>query len=113
MGNHTNLFGSMEWKWEVDVQEGGYWSVGVGDGSTFICKESVDGSSFFTFTLPILFNPFPVSQYSQFHQTIPCTPSSVLLCLCAHLNSLFNRTTFSTSILIFFILFALTQFFMT
>ena len=54
----------MEWKWDVDVQEGGYWSVGVRDGLTFICKEGVDGSSFFTFTLPILFNPFPASQYS-------------------------------------------------
>ena len=65
----------MEWKQDVDVREGGYWSVGVRDGLTFICKEGVDGSSFFTFTLPILFNPFPASQYSQFHQMIPCTPT--------------------------------------
>ena len=101
----------MEWKWDVDVQEGGYWSDGVGGDLTFICKEGVNGSSFFTCTPPILFNPFPVSQYSRFHQMIPCTPASVLLCLCACLNSLFNCTTFSASILILFIFLALAQFF--
>ena len=85
----------MERKRVVDVQEGGYWSNGVGDDSTFVCKEGVDGSSFFTLTLLFLFNPFPASQYSQFHQTIPCTSASVLLCLCTHLNSPFNCTSFS------------------
>ena len=55
--------------------------------------------------------PSPWSQYSWFHQTIPCTPSSVLLLLCACLNSLFNHTNFSTSHLIVCIFLALTQFF--
>ena len=102
----------MDQKWDVDVWEGGYWSVGVGDGSTFICKEGVDGSSFLTFTLPILFNPFPSSQYSRFHQMIPCTPASVLLILCTHLNSLFNHINFSASHLILSIFLALAQFFL-
>ena len=101
----------MEWKWDVDVQEGGYWSDGVGGDLTFICKEGVNGSSFFTCTPPILFNPFPVSQYSRFHQMIPCTPASVLLFLCACLNALFNCTIFSASHLILSIFLALAQFF--
>ena len=101
----------MERKRDVDMQEGGYWSVGVGDGSTFICKEGVNGSSFLTFTLPIPFNPFPVSQYSRFHQTIPSTPASVLLFLCACLNCFFNCTNFSASRLILPIFLTLAQFF--
>ena len=101
----------MEQNRDVDVWEGGYWSVGVGDRLAFICKEGVDCSSFFTFTLLTLFNPFPVSQYSQFYQTIPCTPASVLLFLCAHLNSLFNCANFSASHVILSIFLALAQFF--
>ena len=58
----------MEQNQDVDVQDGGYVR-GVGGGSTFICKEGVDGSSFLI--------PKPMSQYSWFHQTIPNTPLSV------------------------------------
>ena len=43
---------------------------------------------------PYFFTPNPVPQYSWFHQTIPNTPSSVLLLLCAIHNSLLNRLTF-------------------
>ena len=63
----------MEQNQDVDVWDGGYVR-GVGGGSTFICKEGVDGSSFL---IPNLFTPKPMSQYSWFHQTIPNTPLSV------------------------------------
>ena len=82
----------MEWNWEVDVWDGGYVRGGVGGGSTFICKDSVDGSSFL---IPNLFTLNPVPQYSWFHQMTPNVPSSVLLLLCAIRNSLLNRLTFS------------------
>ena len=81
----------MEGNWDVDVHDGGYVKGGVGGGSTF-ANTGVDGSSFFT---PNLFTLSPVPQYSWFHQTIPNTPSSVLLLLCAICNSLLNRLTFS------------------
>ena len=90
-GDHTNSFGSMEQNREVDVRDGGYVRGGVGGCSTFICKDGVDGSSFF---IPNLFTPNPVPQYSLFHQTIPNSPSSVRLLLCAIRNSLLNRLTF-------------------
>ena len=79
----------MERNWDVDVHDGGYVRGGVGGCSTF--SNVVDGSSFF---IPNLFTPNPVPQYSWFHQTIPKTPSSVLLLLCIILNSLLNRLTF-------------------
>ena len=80
----------MEQNRDVDVCDGGYVRGGVGGCSTFI-RGGVDGSSFF---IPNLFTPNPVPQYSWFHQTIPNTPSSVLLLLCAIRNSLLNRLTF-------------------
>ena len=92
IGDHTKLLGSIEQNWDDDVQDGGYVRGGVGGGLTFICKDGVDGSSFLTSNL---FISLSVPQYSWFHQTIPITPSSVLLCLCAIHNSLFNHLTFS------------------
>ena len=74
-----------------EVRDGGYVRGGVGGGSTFICKNGVDGSSFL---IPNLFTPNPVPQYSRFHLTIPNSPSSVRLFLCAICNSLFNCLTF-------------------
>ena len=82
----------MKWNQDVEVCDGGYVRGGVGGGSTFICKDGVNGSSFL---IPNLFTLNPVPQYSWFHQTIPNTPSSVLLFLCAIRNSLFNRLTLS------------------
>ena len=82
----------MERNRDVDVRDGGYVRGGVGGCSTFT-NDGVDGSSLF---IPNLFTPNPVPQYSWFHQTIPNTPSSVLLPLCAIHNSLLNRLTFST-----------------
>ena len=81
----------MSQKMDDEVRDGGYVRGGVGGGSTFICKDGVDGSSFF---IPNLFTPNPVPRYSRFHQTIPNSPSSVLLLLCAIHNSLLNRLTF-------------------
>ena len=78
---------------DVDVQDEGYVRGGVGGGLTFTCKEGVNGSSFFILNL---LTPNPLSQYSWFHQTIPNTPSSVLLLLCISHNSLFNHLTLST-----------------
>ena len=92
-GDHTKLFISIERNQDVDVWDGGYVRGGVGGGSTFICKDGVDGSSFLILNL---FTPKPMSQYSWLHQTIPNTPSSVLLRLCINRNSLFNCLTFST-----------------
>ena len=91
LSDHTNLFGSKERNWDVEVRDGGYVRGGVGGCSTF--RSGVNGSSFF---IPNLFTPNPVPQYSWFHQMIPNTPSSVLLLLCAIRNSLLNRLTFST-----------------
>ena len=85
----------MEQKWDVDVCDMGYCKFGEGGVSTFIF--GVNGSSFLTL---ILFLPFPLSQYSQFHQTIPNTPALFLLLLCISLNSLFNCTNFSASHLV-------------
>ena len=79
----------MERNWDVDVRDGGYVRGGVGGCLTF--SDGVDGSSFF---IPNLFTLNPVPQYSWFHQTIPNTPSSVLLLLCAIRNSLLNHLTF-------------------
>ena len=79
----------MEWNQEVDVRDGGYVRGGVGD-LTFT-NSGVDSSSFF---IPNLFTPNPVPQYSLFHQTIPNSPSSVLLFLCTIRNSLLNHLTF-------------------
>ena len=90
LGDHTNLFGSMEQNWDVELRDGGYVRGGVGGFSTF-GNNGVDGSSFF---IPNLFTPNPVSQYSRFHHTIPNSPSSVLLLLCAIRNSLLNHLTF-------------------
>ena len=70
--NHLDLH--MEQNWDVDMRDGGYVRGGVGGGSTFVCKDGVDGSSFF---IPNLLAPKPVSQYSWFHQMIPNTPFSV------------------------------------
>ena len=92
LGDHTKSFGSMEQNWEVDVRDGGYVRGGVGGGSTFICKDGVDGSSFL---IPNRFTLNPVPQYSLFHQAIPKTPSSVLLFLCVVHNFLFNCLTLS------------------
>ena len=83
----------MEWNQDVDVHDGGYVRGGVGGCSTF--KVGVNSSSFF---IPNLFTLNPVPQYSWFHQTIPNTPSSVLLFLCTICNSLFNRLTFPACI---------------
>ena len=80
----------MERNWDVDVRDGGYVRGGVG-GCLIFTKDGVDGSSFL---IPNLFTPNPVPQYSWFHQTIPNTPSSVLLLLCAICNSLLSRLTF-------------------
>ena len=80
----------MERNRDVNVCDGGYVRGGVGGCSTFT-NSGVNGSSFF---IPNLFTPNPVPQYSWFHQTIPKTPSSVLLLLCAIRNSLLNRLTF-------------------
>ena len=79
----------MERNWDVNVCDGGYVRWGVRGFSTF--SKVVDGSSFY---IPNLFTLNPVPQYSWFHQTIPNTPSSVLLLLCAIRNSLLNRLTF-------------------
>ena len=68
----------MSRKRELDVRDGGYVRGGVGGGSTFICNDGVDGSSFF---IPNLFTLNPVPQYSRFHQMTPNSPSSVLLFL--------------------------------
>ena len=84
--------GSMEQNRDVNVRDGGYVREGVGGGLTFICKDGVDGSSSL---IPNLFTLNLVPQYSWFHQTIPNTPSSVLLLLCAICNSLFNCLTLS------------------
>ena len=92
IGDHTKSFGSMSRKMDDEVREGGYVRGGVGGGSTFTAKSGVDGSSFF---IPNLFTLNPVPQYSQFHQTIPSSPSSVLLFLCTIRNSLLNRLTFA------------------
>ena len=82
----------MSRKREVEVHDGGYVRGGVGGGSIFVCKDSVDGSSFL---IPNLFTLNPVPQYSWFHQMIPNSLSSVLLFLCAICNSLFNCLAFS------------------
>ena len=99
-------------KRDDEVCDGGYVRGGVGGGSTFICKDGVDGSSFL---IPNLFTPNPVPQYSQFHQTIPNAPSSVLLLLCAICNSLLNCLTFpawiSAACLILLILLLFASFF--
>ena len=87
IGDHTNLFGSMERNRDVEVRDGGYVRGGVGGCLSF----GVDGSSFF---ISNLFTPNPVPQYSRFHQMIPNSPSSVLLLLCTIHNSLLNRLTF-------------------
>ena len=81
----------MSWKRDDEVCDGGYVRGGVGGGLTFICNDGVNGSSFF---IPNLFTPNPVPQYSRFHQTIPNSPSSVLLFLCTIHNSLLNHLTF-------------------
>ena len=73
-----------------EVRDGGYVRGGVGGGSTFTHKDGVDGSSFL---IPNIFTPNPVPQYSRFHQTIPNSPSSVLLFLCTIHNSLLNHFT--------------------
>ena len=73
----------------MEVRDGGYVRGGVGGCSTF--SIGVDGSSFFALNL---FTPNPVPQYSLFHQTIPNSPSSVLLLLCAIRKSLLNSLTF-------------------
>ena len=80
----------MQWNQDVDVCDGGYVRGGVG-GCSIFTNAGIDGSSFF---IPNLFTLNPVPQYSWFHQTIPKTPSSVLLLLCAIRNSLLNRLTF-------------------
>ena len=79
----------MERNQDVEVRDGGYVKGGVG-GSTFT-SSGVVGSSFL---IPNLFTPNPVPQYSLFHQTIPNSPSSVRLLLCAIHNSLLNCLTF-------------------
>ena len=79
----------MERNWDVDVRDRGYVRRGVGGFSTF--SDGVDGSSFFIYNL---FTLNPVPQYSLFHQTIPNSPSSVRLFLCAIRNSLLNCLTF-------------------
>ena len=81
----------MERNWDVEVRDGGYVRGGVIGGLTLI-----DGDGRSSFFIPNLFTPNPVPQYSWFHHTIPNVPSSVLLLLCAILNSLLNRLTFST-----------------
>ena len=90
-GDNTKSFGSMSQKMDDEVRDGGYVRGGVGGGLTFICKDGVNGSSLF---IPSLFILNPVPQYSRFHQTIPSSPSSILLFLCAICNSLFNCLTF-------------------
>ena len=92
-GDHTKLFGLMSRKMDDEVCDRGYVRGGVGGGSTLsIGKDGVDGSSFF---IPNLFTLNPIPQYSRFHQTIPSSPSSVLLLLCTIRNSLLNCLTFS------------------
>ena len=92
LGDHTNSFGSMSQNNDEEVCDGGYVRGGIGGGSTFgVCKDGVNGSSFF---IPNLFTPNLFPQYSLFHQTIPNSPSSVLLLLCTIRNALLNCLTF-------------------